>query len=400
MSVSKSGHLPKNGLQATRYALILLFSGISLLISLIANGRFDPQPLGELQWSQEPVTASHAFSEPRIVWLARPLPPPPYTIRLTAAWQSGHLDSAYGLALGNEEEYVLTAVTPTGYLLPPTPIPHPPLPIPHSPSPILPWPHINQLEAANEIWLDVTADSVTIRINGELYGEERLTVPPGGIGLWGMSWGETAVVTWQRLELYSMANAGISSADPCVSRRKDIATSLPIAILCNRSESKRRELEVKILAPALGHGSSVTLRSRHGAVSPDHVDHFLLRGPYGKGRDRARQPDCRYGHGCAWVVSHQFFDRPAPTNEAWYLGKFHPSQRHRHHGRGGILFANAFSKAVELTDIPPAALERHAHMPAGSQGTAKRRAAKKLVYGHIALPGGEHRQMTELHPCW
>jgi hypothetical protein len=196
MSVSKT-----YGLRTTHYALVLLLIAVGLLISVIASGHFDPQPLGTLQWSPEPVTASQVFSEPRIVWLARPLPPPPYTIRLTAAWQSGHPDSAYGLALGSglaqgsEDEYVLTAVTPTGYLLPPTPNPQPPFPI-------LPWPHINQLDSPNEIWLDVTAESVTVRINRELYGEESLTAPPGHIGLWGMSWEETVVVEFGRVELF------------------------------------------------------------------------------------------------------------------------------------------------------------------------------------------------------
>jgi hypothetical protein len=195
MSVSNSNQLPKNQLRTTHYAPLLLLAVVVLFISLIVSGRFDPQPLGTMQWSQEPVTASQVFSEPEIVWLARPLPPPPYTIRLTAAWQGGHPDSAYGLALGRQDDYLLTAVTPTGYLLPPTPNPQ-------SLFPILPWPHVNQLDAVNEIWLDVTAESVTIRINGELYSQERLTVPPGHIGLWGMSWGETAVVDFQRVELF------------------------------------------------------------------------------------------------------------------------------------------------------------------------------------------------------
>jgi hypothetical protein len=191
MSVSKV-----YGLRTTHYALLLLLTMIVLLVGLIVNGRFDPQPLGELQWQQEPVVAPRAFAEPEIVWLERPLPPPPYTIRLTAAWHSGNPDAAYGLVLGHENEYLLTAVTPTGYLIPPTLNPQPPFTS-------LPWPHLNQLNAANEIWLNVTAESVTIRVNGERYGQERLTVPPGHIGLWGMSWGETAVVMWQRLELYS-----------------------------------------------------------------------------------------------------------------------------------------------------------------------------------------------------
>jgi hypothetical protein len=195
MSVSKT-----YGLRTTHYALLLLLAVVVLFISLIVSGRFDPQPLGTLQWSQEPVTASQVFSEPRIVWLARPLPLPPYTIRLTAALQSGYLDSAYGLALGSENEYLLTAVTPTGHLIPPT-IHNSQFIIHHSQL-LRPWPHINQLDTPNEIWLDVTDSAVTVRFNRELYGEESLNVPPGHIGLWGMSWGETAVIDFQRIELF------------------------------------------------------------------------------------------------------------------------------------------------------------------------------------------------------
>ena len=93
-----------------------------------------------------------------------------------------------------------------------------------------------------------------------------------------------------------------------------------MSIFCERFEAQRRELEVKILALALGHGRSVTLRSRHGAMSTDHIDHFLLGGPHGKGRDRARQPHGRDRQRYAWVVADKVFDRLAPANEAWYLG--------------------------------------------------------------------------------
>lgn len=197
MSVPKSSDLPKIGQRVTHYLLLLFLIMTGLLIGLIQNGRFDPQPVGELQWEAAPVTAE-IVADPQLIWLERPLPPPPYTIRLTVAWQSGHPDTAIGLALGDESDYIVTAVAPTGYFTPPTPNPHTMTSIPQ-----LPWPHINQLDTPNEIWLDVTADSITIRLNRELYGQEAIHVPAAGqIGLWGMSWAETAVVTWQRLELF------------------------------------------------------------------------------------------------------------------------------------------------------------------------------------------------------
>jgi hypothetical protein len=183
--------------KAVIYSLCM---GTIVVILMVASGWFDPKPLGRLQWAKQPAVSPQTFSNPAIVWLARPLPPPPYTIRLTAALQSGYPDSAYGLALGSENDYLLTAVTPTGHLLPPT-IHNSQLTIHHSQL-LRPWPHINQLEQSNEIWLDVTAESVTVRFNRELYGTESLTVPPGRIGLWGMSWGETAVVDFQQIELF------------------------------------------------------------------------------------------------------------------------------------------------------------------------------------------------------
>ena len=93
-----------------------------------------------------------------------------------------------------------------------------------------------------------------------------------------------------------------------------------MSILGKRAEAQRRELEVKILALTFGHGRRVTRRSRHGAMATDHVDHGLLRGPHGKGRDRARQPHGRDRQRYAWVVADKVFDRLAPANEAWYLG--------------------------------------------------------------------------------
>src|SRR4051812_44601250 len=63
-----------------------------------------------------------------------------------------------------------------------------------------------------------------------------------------------------------------TSSSAFVSRWQNMCTPLPVPILGDRSESKRRELEVKILALALGHCSSMPFRLRHGAIPADHVD--------------------------------------------------------------------------------------------------------------------------------
>ena len=186
---------------------------------------------------------------------------------------------------------------------------------------------------------------------------------------------------------------------PCVSRWKNRSAAFPIPILRDWLESKSREFKVKVLALALDHRGCVTIRSNHRAVATDHVDHFPLGLPHGKRRDRARQPHCCNRQGCAWVISDEFFDRSAPMNEARHLGELHPGERHRHHGRRGVLFPYALCEAIELADVTPAALECHPQMPASRESPAEPRTCKKVVDRGMTLPAGEHCQMPELHSC-
>ena len=131
--------------------------------------------------------------------MADPLPSGRYSLRLTAAREDGETDIGYGLALGDENEYLAVAVSPLGYLSvwqksgAET-------------DTILPWqtwPHVGRGLEPNEIWLDSEENGrLTIRINREFLWEGEIEPPSGQIGLIGESFGETAVVDFQAVRIF------------------------------------------------------------------------------------------------------------------------------------------------------------------------------------------------------
>lgn len=168
-----------------------------VLTSLIAAGTFDPKPVGDLQWERplSPQTIT-AGSQP-IFWLEAVTPSDDYSLRLTTAHQSGETDVLYGLVIGDEENYLATAVSPLGY----TAVWEQQLPLTIHHFPFQPWPHVRPDE--NEIWLNVVDGRVSIRLNRELYWTGSVETSRGRIGLWRESFGATAVVDWQRLQLFA-----------------------------------------------------------------------------------------------------------------------------------------------------------------------------------------------------
>lgn len=181
------------------YLAILL--GAAVVVVLILSGVFDPQPVGSLAWNAEPGKVRIAAGNRHIEWLAdtpTPTLPPAYTLRLTAARSSGETDSAYGLAIGKADEMLVIAVSPLGYVN-----------IEQGGKPILPWqtwPHVRTGEQSNEIWLDVRPSGImsqlTVRLNRELLWSGELELSSTEIGLAAESFGETAVINFQRLELF------------------------------------------------------------------------------------------------------------------------------------------------------------------------------------------------------
>ncbi len=175
---------------------LVLGTAVTLII-LIAAGLFDPKPVGDLQWERPFTPQTIAAGSQQIVWLELTTLANAYSLRLTTDHQSGETDVLYGLVIGDGDDYWVTAVSPLGYAS--TWEQHSAFSIHHLP--FQPWPHVRPDE--NEIWLDVVDGRATIRLNRELYWTGSVETSSGRIGLWLESFGETAVINFQQLQLFA-----------------------------------------------------------------------------------------------------------------------------------------------------------------------------------------------------
>lgn len=174
-----------------------------LAVILIASGVFDPAPLGSQRWTRNLSPMSVARDSREIQWLDEKLPQSPFTFRLNGAYQSGEVDSGYGLVLGDETAYLAVAVSPTGYLAIWEATEED---VTTADSYLLnwqTWPHVHSGSESNEIWLDVSGDRAAVRINREWLWEGEISALTGNVGLLGESFGETAVIDFERVEFFS-----------------------------------------------------------------------------------------------------------------------------------------------------------------------------------------------------
>ncbi|MDX1414588.1 MAG: hypothetical protein R3293_10380, partial [Candidatus Promineifilaceae bacterium] len=65
------------------------------------------------------------------------------------------------------------------------------------------WPHVQKNNESNEIWLDIEHDQVRVRINREWLWERELATSSHKIGIIGESFGGSAVVDFETLELFA-----------------------------------------------------------------------------------------------------------------------------------------------------------------------------------------------------
>lgn len=176
-----------------RGALAFLLAAAVLLISLIASGVFDPKPVGTRQTTLPATRLPISQAGQMIRWLDEPLPEGDFSVRGTAVLQSGNPDSGVGLALGNDEQAFVVAVSPLGYVL-----------VQQAGEPLLPWqpwPHVRPDDTANEIWIDVRGEAITVRLNRELLWQGNYSLSTRSLGLFSEGFGETAVYTFPILEL-------------------------------------------------------------------------------------------------------------------------------------------------------------------------------------------------------
>ena len=176
-----------------RLMTVLVLSFILLIVWLVSAGYFDPKPVGSLRWQKVLPPQAIVAGPPQIMWLEA-VETADYSVRATAVYQSGEKDISYGLALGNETDYLVVAISPLGYVTlwqADTVL-----------MPLQPWPHVHTGSEPNEIWVNIEQAQLTVRINREILWTGD-SVVGRGIGVMSQSWGETAVVQFPSVQLFT-----------------------------------------------------------------------------------------------------------------------------------------------------------------------------------------------------
>jgi len=170
-------------------------------IALVAAGVFDPRPVGRLQWRQNVGAYALPVHGELRHWLPETIPEEAFSVRVTAGHVRGELDSGYGLMLGENGRAFVAAVSPAGYVAiwrTSGASAEPAFSLPWQA-----WPHVRTgAGAENEIWLDVRGEQATVRINRELLWQGATAVSGPGVGLWGASWGGTAVIDFRQVDYF------------------------------------------------------------------------------------------------------------------------------------------------------------------------------------------------------
>ncbi len=180
-----------------RTAVLMLF-GTAVVIGLIASGVFDPSPFGQRLWQEDLFQMRVAPNSRQINWLDIDIPSTPFTARLTAAYEQGEADAAFGLILGDDDHYLTIAVSPLGYLAV--------WETTNNDSYYLnwqTWPHVKRGNENNEIWLDVEGDLARVRINREWLWEGSIDLSTDRIGILGESFGGESFINFETIEMFA-----------------------------------------------------------------------------------------------------------------------------------------------------------------------------------------------------
>jgi hypothetical protein len=187
-----------------KWVFVGLLGTTAVFMLLILSGVFDPKPNGVLVAERPLFPQIVAPQAPRITWLEESVPAGNYSVRLTAAQETGEkgrgMDVGYGLVLGNDDTHVAVSVSPLGYLS----VWQVQAQELEAIMPWQTWPHVGRDLAANEIWVDVAeGNQVTVRINREFLWQGEIEPLSGQVGVIAESFGETAVVDFQKLEIFA-----------------------------------------------------------------------------------------------------------------------------------------------------------------------------------------------------
>lgn len=198
MSHSNEEPLPTRAWRVLGIAAVGLLLTAVAGIALISAGVFDPEPFGRLQLQLAPGERLLDGDERRLEWLNAPLPQAPFSARLTAAFSAGEQDAGYGLALGGEQEHLVVALAPLGYVavwqeVDGERVEH---------MPWQTWPHVRRDQEINEIQVDVQNGQISARINRELLWQGAWESAGGDLGLYAESFGEAALIEFREVALF------------------------------------------------------------------------------------------------------------------------------------------------------------------------------------------------------
>ncbi|GAB4150419.1 MAG: hypothetical protein Fur0021_12990 [Candidatus Promineifilaceae bacterium] len=168
-------------------------------ILAISAGLTDPTPavLPTRSIALEPLSLPATAEQ--INWLVAESAASYLTIRLTAAWESGDPDAAYGLVLGEPNRYLAAAVSATGYislwLYEGDRV--------HYLLPWQTWTHVQAGAAGNEIQIERQEHRIIVRINREQLWTGSYPVAGTQIGVVAQSFNDPTTIRFEQLQIMS-----------------------------------------------------------------------------------------------------------------------------------------------------------------------------------------------------
>lgn len=183
--------------------VLLIIGGILLIIILSAFGVFDPGPTGDPIWGKNlgPMTVAAGSVETK--WLAPDTAETPVSFQLTAAYQSGEIDSAYGLLLGEQDGSLAIGVSPLGYIAIWTQNGSENAKPEEYLLPWQPWPHGHTGQETNEILAILEDDQLRVLLNREPLWQGNISAHPDKIGVIGISFGKEVILDFDEINLYA-----------------------------------------------------------------------------------------------------------------------------------------------------------------------------------------------------
>jgi hypothetical protein len=180
---------------------LILISSIVLIVYILFLGFSDPIAAGEPIWQKKLFLMRLPGQTEKILWLRENLDQTPFSVRVIGSLESGDSDSAFGIVISQSDGEIMIMISPLGYIS-----------IWHESASIntdnkffyLPWqtwPHIHTGDSENEIYVRLTGDTISVRVNRELLWEMSEIDRVDRIGIMGVSFGDDTTINFRLAEI-------------------------------------------------------------------------------------------------------------------------------------------------------------------------------------------------------